>query len=402
MSSFLFVYPQLKKLTGAERLIIKLADFVEQLGHRVTLATHYLDGECRETLPKTVKVVGANGQIRLTGNHYLDAALEYALTPRLLGRARSHFDAAVFFGGPGLPALAWAKKVRRVQFPCLYFCYEPPRFAYTDTAEVSARLGALGPVARLALPMYRVLDGLLVHQADSILVNGDFGRWRVQEVYGVDSTVITHGVDLPQPSPERTAEIRKRLGIEEGTPLVMTVNHLHPRKRIDLFIRSIKLVTSKVPGIRGLVVGSGPEMDRLKRLVADLGLDDRVMFTGFVPEGDLASYYALAQVYANPAKVESFGLSVLEALAAGLPVVSVDEGGPAKTVGNGTRGLLVDSTPAGLAGGIVSLLENPEQARAMGVAAREYVDRNFQWSSGARTLIEACGQLPFSACHQEK
>lgn len=402
MSSFLFVYPQLKKLTGAERLIIKLADFTDQLGHRVTLATHYLDTECGGALPESVKVVGASGQIRLTGNHYMDATLEYALTPRLLGRAGSQFDAAVFFGGPGLPALAWAKKRRRVQFPCLYFCYEPPRFAYMDTAEVSARLGAFGPMARLGMPMYRVLDGLLVHQADAILVNGAFGRRRVREVYGLDSTVITHGVDLPPPSPEKTAVIRKRLGLAEGTPLVMTVNHLHPRKRIDLFIRSLELVISKVPESLGLIVGSGPEIDRLKMLVADLGLDGRVIFTGFVPEGDLASYYALAQVYANPAKVESFGLSVLEALAAGLPVVSVDEGGPVETVANGTRGLLVASTPSALAGGIVSLLENPEQARAFGMAGREYVDRNYQWSSGAGTLIEACRQLSKPVRHREK
>lgn len=401
MSSFLFLYPQLKKLTGAERLIIKLADYVQQLGHHVTLATHYLDGECRASLPGGVRVLGAGRQLRLTGNHYMDAALEYALTPRLLGRAGGNFDAAIFFGGPGLPALGWAKTVRRVQFPCLYFCYEPPRFAYVDTAEVSARLGALEPVARLCLPMYRILDGLLVRQADSVLVNGAFGRQRVRQVYGLDSMIITHGVDLPPASAEKTAEIRERLGLDEGTPLVMTVNHLHPRKRIDLFVRSMELVANRVPGSRGLIVGSGPELGRLKSLVGELGLEGKVIFAGFVPEAELASFYALAQVYANQAKMESFGLSVLEALAAGLPVVSVDEGGPSETVGNGARGFLVDSTPEGLASGIMSLLENPEQARAMGIAGRDYVGRNYQWSSGARTLVEACLRLTQPAHQQE-
>lgn len=396
MSSFLFVYPQLKKLTGAERLIIKLADYATRLGHNVTVATHYVDEQCRRNWPADVGLAGTGPKLQVFGNHYLDASLEYLLTPRLIGRSGRAFDAAVFFGGPSLPALNWAKRVRRVSFPCLYFCYEPPRFAYTDTEEVAARLGALRPLARLGLPLYRLADGLLVRQADRLLVNGHFGRERVRQVYALDSSVITHGVDIPPVSSSQVDILRRRLLLDEGSPVAITVNHLHPRKRIDLFVRAMRTVVDVVPPARALIVGVGPEADRLRGLVRRLGLEQAVTFTGFIPEDELGCYYALASTYVNPAKMESFGLSVIEAMAFGVPVVSVAEGGPSETVADGRRGFLVDPTPSAIAEKITYLLHHPEEAREMGAEGKEYVERTYRWSDGAATLVEECLRLAAS------
>ena len=82
--------------------------------------------------------------MQLTGNHYLDAAVEYALGPALALRIpRLHPKGVIFFGPPSVPAMWFARRVifrvAGIRVPVLYFCFEPPRFIYSDTAEIAAR-----------------------------------------------------------------------------------------------------------------------------------------------------------------------------------------------------------------------------------------------------------------------
>jgi glycosyltransferase involved in cell wall biosynthesis len=393
VSSFLFIYPQLRKMSGAERLIIELAAHTARLGHGVKIAAHYIGDDCRSAIPPEVQTADGGRPLKLFGNHYLDAGLEYLLAPTLVGRAGLDHDAIVFFGGPGLPALYWTKTTRHPRDLCMYFCYEPPRFAYTDTREVAGRLGPLEHAANVALPLYRIADHLFVSEADRVLVNGDFGRRRVKEVYGLDSVIINHGVNLSPADPTRVHELRYRYGLDAGDPVVVTVNYLHPRKRIDLLVKAIGIIRRDIPQAKLLIVGSGPERSRLESLARELGLGDSVVFAGFVPDEDLGSHYALASVYSNPAKLESFGLSVIEALASGLPVVSVAEGGPVDTVGNGERGFLAEADAKDIAAKLKVLLKSPALAREMGEAGRAYVATHHQWSDGAATLISETQRL---------
>jgi hypothetical protein len=79
--AIVFYYPRLKKLTGAERLILKLADYVTRAGHPVTLLTHRLAEACAPDLAPGVTLVETGQRMERTGQHYADAALEYALGP---------------------------------------------------------------------------------------------------------------------------------------------------------------------------------------------------------------------------------------------------------------------------------------------------------------------------------
>ena len=98
-----------------------------------------------------------------------------------------------------------------------------------------------------------------------------------------------------------------------------------------------------------MVVGEGPERARLEQLARDLDVSGAVIFAGFVPDNDLPNYYALASLYLHTGRLESFGLSVLEASRSGVPVVSVDEGGPREIIEDGRTGLLVPASPDALA-----------------------------------------------------
>src|SRR5205814_4082861 len=112
-----------------------------------------------------------------------------------------------------------------------------------------------------------------------------------------------------------------------------------------------------------------------------------VIFAGVVPENQLPAYYALGNIYIHTGREESFGLSVIEALAMGLPVVSVAEGGPCDTVQDGVSGYLVPAEVAALGNAAARLLADPDKARRMGQAGARFVGDHFNWERGAATLL---------------
>ena len=205
--ALVFFYPQIKKLTGAERLILKLADYTSRaLGSDadVILLTHYLAPECRSALGPGVRLVETGWPLNLTGNHYLDAAIEYALGPALALRIpRVSLEGVVFFGPPSVPAMwftrRWLFRLTRTRVPILYFCFEPPRFIYRDTADIVARLGTLGTFLRPFFGLYRFVDRRMVRAAHRVLSNSPFGSRKIREAYGRTATVIEHGVDFAPP-----------------------------------------------------------------------------------------------------------------------------------------------------------------------------------------------------------
>lgn len=387
---FVFIYPQIKKLTGAQRLILALAGAICKLGdYRVTLLTHRFAPECRPALPPEVQLIETKVNLNRTSNHYLDSLIEYGSVPFLLKYLLKDADAICFFGPPSLPGLWWGKHVKRLHQSLLYFCYEPPRAAYTDRGEVSQRMGLLGKLVYPLFGLYRPIDSYLAHQADAVLVNGQYGQSLIAETYRLNSTIITHGFELPAPTDVQShvESLRARYNLAQKA-VILTVNHLHPRKRIDLLLKAMPQILAEQPNAVALIVGQGPEEANLRKLAVDLNLSDaQVIFAGFVPEAELAAYYRVAQLYAHLGKAESFGLAVLEASASGLPVVAANEGGPREILSEGETGFLVAANPESFAERIVWLLQHPKQASQIGQAGAASVSQRYTWEQGARDFI---------------
>lgn len=381
-----FVYPRLRKLSGAERLILRLASYTAQLGTPVTLLTHYFDATCAPALSPQVRVLQTGDRLELSRNHYLNAPFEYLHSLRLLKMVGKDAQAVTFFGPPSLPALAWSAVRNKIRAPKLYFCYEPPRFIYEDAQQVTERMGRGGTLARPFFGLYQWLDRAMVRRADALMANSPFGAMRLRAAYGRPATVITHGADF-KPALQNEAE-RVRAQYAPGNGLVfLTVNFLHPRKRIDLFLHAFAQIRARVPHARALVVGSGPEEMALHHLARALNISDAVTFTGFVPDAQLPAFYGASDVYVHTCKNESFGLSVLEASAAGLPVIAVNEGGPREIIAAGVTGLLVEPTANAIAGAAVALAGNANGRVAMGAAAKQRVGVMYSWERGAQDFL---------------
>jgi glycosyltransferase involved in cell wall biosynthesis len=179
-----------------------------------------------------------------------------------------------------------------------------------------------------------------------------------------------------------------------GPPRLLTVNYLHPRKRVDLIIEAAAELMSRFPAgapERPLltVVGDGPERANLEALAVRRGIADRVEFAGFVAESDLPGYYWRATCYVHATRDESFGLSVIEASYCGRPIVAVDEGGVRDTVEDGVTGYRVAATPTAIAEAVARVLWAPDGGAELGAAGRAKIAAEFRWSRGAEDLVRA-------------
>ena len=209
----------------------------------------------------------------------------------------------------------------------------------------------------------------------------------------VPVSVMYPGADLEAFRPDLPyGDLTDLHGVSDR-PLIVCVSRLVARKGQDVLIRAMPRIRRDVPDASLLIVGDGPDRDRLVRLAADAP-NGSVVFAGQVSEGDLPRYYRAGDVFAMPCRsrlggleVEGWGNVFLEAAACARPVVVGDSGGARESLAPGETGLLVNgSDVAEVAGAVGSLLADPERADAMGRAGRERVVRAFGWSRAAEQL----------------
>lgn len=179
-----------------------------------------------------------------------------------------------------------------------------------------------------------------------------------------------------------------------GPPTVISVSRLVRRKGQDVLLEAWPRVLAAVPDARLVLVGVGPMLDRLSRAATAPSLRGSVRLTGYLPRPELAAALAGADVFVLPCRddrgglqTEGLGLAILEASAAGLPVVVGRSGGTGDAVRDGRTGLLVRAEdPAELSAALVELLLDPDRARAMGRAGRRWVAEAWTWPSSVRSL----------------
>jgi phosphatidylinositol alpha-1,6-mannosyltransferase len=204
---------------------------------------------------------------------------------------------------------------------------------------------------------------------------------------GVDVTLFTPSAD--------GGAVRRRHGIGDA-PLVVCVSRLVARKGQDVLVEGWPRVLARHPDARLMLVGGGPLDARLRRAISERGLTRSVVLTGPVLPADLPAYYAAGDVFAMPCRtrragldVEGLGMVFLEAAACGRPVVAGTSGGAPEAVDDGVTGHVVDPRdPAAVAGAITGLLGDPAKARAMGVAGRAWVERQWSWTTIASTFAD--------------
>ncbi|UCC68198.1 MAG: glycosyltransferase family 4 protein [Armatimonadota bacterium] len=198
-------------------------------------------------------------------------------------------------------------------------------------------------------------------------------------------------------SPTELAAFRERWAAKKER-IVLFVGRLAREKGVEVLIDAVPEVVAAHPEAKFVIAGGG-ESGHLRGRAAAKGLEHKVVFTGFVPEEDLARTYAVADVAVFPSLYEPFGIVALEAMAAGVPVVSSDIGGFREVIRHDVTGIHTwANNPHSLAAGIIRALSERGLAARLRRRAREEIGRRYDWGGIAEQTVEVYGEALGGRC----
>ena len=233
--------------------------------------------------------------------------------------------------------------------------------------------------------------------ADKIISVSKFTKKQIVETYRISPDkvdVIYNGIELKEQifTEEELEELKKQFRMPQK-PVILFVGRVDDhRKGLDILLKSFRNVIEKTDGVL-LVVGKGDQI-KARTLAKSLETLDNVFFTGFVDESTLKKCYAICDVYVVPSRLEGFGLTILEAIAAGKPVVATNVGAIPEIITDKENGILVEPND----------IDNTSHAILMslqnGMPAKNYVKDNihiikdkFSWEKNAKETEQIYIQL---------
>lgn len=249
------------------------------------------------------------------------------------------------------------------------------------------------PLVRFVSPLF---DYGFRHASVVQVISNFLAGWAPRRGYRGSIEVIPNGASL-QSAQEYPAEkieaLKQALGKNPGDVFLVTVSRLVHKNAVDDCIRAIALLPSH---IKLLVVGGGPDEAMLKTLVAELGVQSRVIFVGQVDRTQTALYRKVSDIFVRPSRSEGMGNSFVSTMVAGLPVIATQEGGIADLLFDAKRnpdkpttGWAVDKdSPEQIASAVREILADPEQARRVVETAKKFARDNFDWDTIAKAMRE--------------
>ena len=179
------------------------------------------------------------------------------------------------------------------------------------------------------------------------------------------------------------AEVKGRYGIAPLAPTIFSPGRMTVQKGMDMLVEAVPMVLASYPETRFVISGEGPEKDAVVRRAYEVGASGAIVFLGHMPRWQYIDLMRACDIVAVPSRNEPFGIVVLEAWAAGKPVVATTAGGPREFVWHDVNGFLVDATAGGMAHGIGSLLADHDHCRVLGANGRRAVEEKFNWDNVA-------------------
>ncbi|UCF07414.1 MAG: MSMEG_0565 family glycosyltransferase [Thermoplasmata archaeon] len=227
---------------------------------------------------------------------------------------------------------------------------------------------------------------------DQKMVVSKYWQRQLKTDYGIKSYLTYNGIELKVFNLKvKGKKVREKHELGDG-PLVLFVGGTEPRKGLEYLLYAMELIKKDIPDAKLLAVGkeafssSRGERTFFNILIKRLGIRDSVKFAYDIEESELPKYYAACDVFALPSRMEGWGLSLMEAMACGKPVVATKVGGIPELVKNKENGYLVRPGDASaLAKKIVYLLKHEDEAKEMGRDGRKKV-RTYSWDKTAKKV----------------
>lgn len=355
------IHDYLTQFGGAEQVLAVL----QQLFPEATTFTTLYDPDADlPGIDKARVVESGLGRVRWFRQHHRAALPLFPIAMRDLRRRLAEFDMII------ADSSAWAHQLKpRPEQAFVVYCHSPARFLYGDVDYLGAT-GVDGSVARgfhsVSAP-FRWLDRRAYRRADIVLANSRQVAGRLTHRLGISATVLHPPIDV--------AELRPDV-FPDPEDWYLVVSRLVPHKRIDLVVE-----TATAHDIPVRIVGVGRELDRLRAMAGPT-----VQFLGFQPHAQVIEHFQRCRAFILPG-VEDFGMTAVEAQAAGRPVIAFGRGGALETVQDGVSGVLFDQQTPG------SLLQAMRRLQAIQLSPEACVQNALRFDEAVfRTgMMEAVG-----------
>ena len=271
-------------------------------------------------------------------------------------------------------------------FAPLFFKYLFPRVPYIVRADDGDPIDYLKKRVGLLYPLFtRVFT-----KADAAITTSTYLEGFVRSMgYRGPLTIVPNGVDTRRFSHSYAQEeldaLKHALSAHPDDVYLITTSRLVKKNACDDVIRALSLLPENV---KFLILGVGPDETMLRTLARTESVGDRVLFLGQVSHTLMPKYLKISDIFIRPSRSEGFGISFIEAMVAGLPVIATQEGGIAdflfdakRNPGKETTGWAVDKdAPAQIADAVRDILANPEQVARVRDIARKMVLERYDWN----------------------
>jgi glycosyltransferase involved in cell wall biosynthesis len=223
---------------------------------------------------------------------------------------------------------------------------------------------------------------LILNNSTAVVAASAFVKKIIHLHTGVkDCKIIPYGLDTQVMKPLKQLDqkqLREHLGIGDDDKIVISVQRLDPRKKVEVLLRAARIVVDTLPNTKYIIVGDGPERTKLERIKKQLGVDENVIFTREISYEDLIKYLSMADVFSMHTMHEGFGIVFIEAMSMGLPIVTTYANGNEGIIENGKNGFMVEpNDPFELADKTIFLLKDDEIRKNMSQYNRDKAKKEY-------------------------
>lgn len=258
-------------------------------------------------------------------------------------------------------------------------------------------------LAEFAVPLMQSLLTGYANEADQVIVPSRLMKEKLV-AYGVRTpiSVIPTGINLQMFARKKKKPVRKKLNIPLEAPLLLVVSRLTYEKQVEFIVEAFPGITKKLDQAHLIIVGEGWERKRLELLSEKLGVAPRVHFVGQKSYDELADWYAAADCFVYSSAIDSQALVLIEAMAAGLPIVATNASeGSREFVKNGVNGLLVSPRKELFIQKTIELLLDKQLRQRFGRAARKHAKR-FSYARTAQLIEKTYQSTIMRSLHNRK
>ena len=380
-------------LGGAQRVAVHLSDYLNRHGHNALIFTPHVDLEGMPQFAASQKYIECPYPIlEKVGYEYKMRGSIFSLAFNLL-RIRHLLkkvvkDYKIDLISAHNPPSNWIASYSEV--PVVWSCNEPISLCFSRRKPDYFPLSVEPPTiaSHILQSIYEVVDHRLCRWGiDEIVVLSRYTQKGVRNIYERNAHICRVGVDFESFRNGDGRAIRERFGCKESF-LLLQVGHFKPEKNQQVSVRALALLKDKLPDLRLMFVGAGALEDQTRRLAENLGLKDRILFAGRVPDGQLPDYYDACDLALFPSVRQSWSLVVFEALAAGRPSLVSSDCGGSEVVIDEDIGFVCEPTPDGVAEKIREIYGNRQSLDGIAERGREYVRRHLSYEAYGERMLQ--------------